>query len=350
MTLLYVGTYTEAPSSGRGIHILRLDEAAGTLAEIDVCDGIRNPSYLALGPDKRVLYAVTELNDLRGAASAFAIDPATARLTLLNTEPTHGSDPCHLTVDHAGKNLLVANYTSGHVTVQPIKADGALGPASQVVALTGSSLNPTRQAGPHAHAVVLDEAGRHLFVADLGADRILIYRYDNGALTPHDPPFVTTAPGAGPRQIKLHPSLPHAYVLNELASTLTHYAYDQAAARLSERHTHSTLPAGFTGTSTCAELQIAPSGRFVYGSNRGHDSLAGFAIAPDTGELTAIGHTPTGGATPRNFAIHPNGEWVLTANQDSGTIMLFRANPHTGALTPTGAVAKVGSPVCIVFL
>jgi 6-phosphogluconolactonase len=293
---------------------------------------------------------VTELNDLRGAASAFAIDPATGHLTKLNTQPTHGSDPCHLTVDRAGENLLVANYTSGHVTVLPIGPDGALAPASQVVALTGSSVNPARQAGPHAHAVVLDAAGRHLFVADLGADRILVYRYQDGVLTPHDPPFVATAPGAGPRQIKLHPTLPQAYVLNELASSLSHFAYDRDAARLSERRAHSTLPAGFSGTNSCAELRIAPSGRFAYASNRGHNSLAGFAIAPDTGDLTPIGHTQTGGAIPRNFAIHPSGEWVLAANQDSGSVVLFRANPETGALTPTGAVAKVGTPVCIVFL
>ena len=362
--LLYVGTYSEPiefasgtvfAGRGHGVHILRVDADAGTLTEIDAVAGVRNPSYLAFDPTRRFLYAVNELKEFDGAfggaATAFAIDEATGGLTLLNTVPTHGTDPCHLCVDRTGRHLLVANYSSGHITVLPIGPDGALGAASQVVAHVGNSVHPVRQTGPHLHHVAIDEAGTTVFATDLGLDRVFSYRLDvgGGQLTVDDPAFATLAPGAGPRQTVLHPDGRHVYVLNELGSSITVHARDDAGCLVSGR-TVSTLPDGFGGRNTCAELQIAPSGRFLYASNRGHDSIAIFAISSDSGDLTPLGHVATGGKTPRNFDLSPTGDLLAAANQDSGTVVLFRVDTVTGALTPTGGVCQVGTPVCVRFL
>ena len=362
--LLYVGTYSEPiefasgavfEGRGRGVHILRVDADAGTLTEVDAVGGARNPSYLAFDPTRRFLYAVNELKQFDGgfggAASAFAIDDATGGLKLLNTVPTHGTDPCHLCVDRSGRHLLVANYSSGHVTVLPIRPDGALDPASQVVAHQGSSVDPVRQTGPHLHHVAVDAAGTRVFATDLGLDRVFFYRLDvaGGQLTADDPPFSVLAPGAGPRQTVLHPEGRHVYVLNELGSSITAHARGDAG-RLVPGRTVSTLPDGFGGRNFCAELQIAPSGRFLYASNRGHDSISIFSISPDSGDLTPLGHVGTGGRTPRNFDLSPSGDLLAAANQDSGTVVLFRVDTLTGALTPTGGVCQVGTPVCVRFL
>jgi len=362
--LLYVGTYSEPiefasgavfQGRGRGVHILRVDADAGTLTEVGAVTGVPNPSYLAFDPMRRFLYAVNELKEFDsvfgGAASAFAIDDATGGLTLLNTVPTHGTDPCHLCVDRTGRHLLVANYSSGHVTVLPIRPDGALGAASHVVAHEGNSVDPVRQTGPHLHHIAIDEAGTRVFATDLGLDRVFVYRLDavDGRLTAHDPQFSTLAPGAGPRQTILHANGRHAYVLNELGSSITAHARDDAGGLVPGR-TVSTLPDGFGGRNFCAELQIAPSGRFLYASNRGHDSIAIFSISPDGGDLTPLGHVGTGGKTPRNFDLSRSGDLLAAANQDSGTVVLFRVDTRTGALTPTGSVCHVGTPVCVRFL
>jgi 6-phosphogluconolactonase len=362
--LLYVGTYSEPirfasgtvfEGRGQGVHILRVDATAGTLAEIGVAGGARNPSYLAFDPTRRFLYAVNELKEFEGAfggaVTAFTIDDATGGLTLLNTVPTHGTDPCHLCVDRAGRHVLVANYSSGHVTVLPILPDGSLGAASQVVAHAGSSVDPVRQTGPHLHHVATDEDGTRVFATDLGLDRVFVYRLDvaAGKLTADDPPSSVLQPGAGPRQTVLHPNGRHAYVLNELGSSVTAHARGGAGSLVPGR-TVSTLPDGFGGRNHCAELQIAPSGRFLYASNRGHDSIAVFSVSPDTGELLPLGHVGTGGKTPRNFDISPSGDLLAAANQDSGTVVLFRVDTATGMLTPTGGVSQVGTPVCVRFL
>ena len=349
MTLLYIGTYTET------IHLLRLDARAGTISEVAAFPSMRNPAYLTLDGAGRVLYAVNELGEYAGrfggAASAFAVDPANGHLTWINTVPTHGADPCHLAVHPAGRHLLVANYTSGHVTTLPIGEDGALGEATQTLKLRGASVHPTRQTGPHAHCVTPDATGAHVFVADLGADRVHAFGFDagSGMLRPHDPAGAAAPPGAGPRQIRLHPRWPFAYVINELASSVTVHGYDAGAAALQARQTISTLPDDVTVPNSCAELRIGPSGHVLYASNRGHDSIAVFAIAPDTGLLSPIGHVATGGATPRSFALSPDGGFLVAANQRGDGVVLFRVDEATGMPSPVGSAVAVRAPVCVCF-
>ena len=346
--LIYVGTYTA------NIHTLRLDLATGALAEVAVVGSAGRPSYLAFHPTRDVLYAVNELREYAGqfggAACGFAIDTHTGQLTPLNTVATHGADPCHLRVDPAGRHLIVANYTSGHVTVLPILGDGRLGPAAQVIAHAGASIHPTRQTGPHSHHIAFNTDGTRVFVAELGLDQIVVYRRDPvaGTLTPDGAP-TTAAPGAGPRQIVLHPTASRAYVLNELAATITTHIYDPATGHLTPGASVSAVPPGFTGANSGAELRIAPSGRFLYSSNRGHDSIAIFAIAPGTGALTPRGHMSTGGATPRGFDISPDGKLLVAANQNSGNIVLFGIDTETGALLPTGQSIMIERPVCVRF-
>ena len=363
MTACYVGTYSEPirfasgsvfEGRGGGVHILRVDADAGTLTEIGVAGGARNPSYLAFDPTRRSLYAVNELKEFDGgfggAVSAFAID-ASGALTYLNSVPTHGTDPCHLCVDRSGRHVLVANYSSGHITVLPIRPDGSLGAASQVVAHAGSSVDPVRQTGPHLHHVAMDEAGERVFATDLGLDRVFVYRLDpaSGQLTADDPPFSELEPGAGPRQTVLHPGGRYAYVLNELGSSVTVHARG-ADGRLVPGRTVSTLPEGFGERNYCAELQVAPSGRFLYASNRGHDSIAVFELAAD-GDLMLVGHVRTGGLWPRNFDLRP-GRRPAGGGQPgqrqrwccSGSI------GRAGCSRRRAAFASVGSPACVRFL
>lgn len=361
---LYVGTYTEPirfgtgqvlQGQGRGIHLLELDAAAGTLKETWVAEGVRNPSYLVLDRDCRHLYCVNELKTHEdqpgGAVSAFRVDPVTGRLAYLNTQPTGGTDPCHLALSPCGRCLLVANFGTGSVGVLPVRPDGALDPPSQLVQHEGSSMDPARQAGPHAHAVTVTPDGRFVLVPDLGLDQVLVYRLDAAAarIVPNPAqPSVAVKPGAGPRQMALHPDGRSAYLINELDSTVQAFAFDGRDGVLKSVGTWPTLPPGFDGRSTCAELQIAPTGRFLYGSNRGHDSIATFAVNPDDGLLTPTGHVLTGGRIPRHFAVAPGGELLVAANQDSGTVIAFRLDGMTGQPERLGAAANVGTPVCVV--
>lgn len=348
---VYVGTYTTKRSEG--IYLYRLDMASGALTLIGKTSGVANPSFLALHPSGRYLYAVNELGEFAGqrsgAVSAFSVDPQTGGLAFLNQQPSHGLHPCHLSVDRAGRFVLVTNYSSGSVAVLPIQEDGRLGPATDVVQHRGSGVDPRRQEGPHAHSVTLDAANRYAFVADLGLDRVMVYRLDpvHGRLTPNDTPWVQVKPGAGPRHFAFHPRGRYAFVIHELDSTLTAFAYDDALGTLTERQTLSTLPPGFTGTSYCADVHVAPSGQFVYGSNRGHDSIAVFSFDADRGTLACLGHTSTQGKTPRNFAIDPTGTYLLAANQDTDSVVTLKIDPQTGHLTPTGHVAEVPMPVCL---
>jgi 6-phosphogluconolactonase len=255
-------------------------------------------------------------------------------------------------VDKTGRNVLVANYGSGSVACLPVKEDGRLAEASAFIQHTGSSVNPQRQQGPHAHSVNMSPDNRFAMVADLGLDEVLVYRFDpvKGSLAANDPPFAKVKPGSGPRHFAFHPGGKFAYVINELASTVTALAYDARRGILSEVQTVSTLPPGFTGTSTTAEVQVHPSGKFLYGSNRGHDSIAVFGIDARKGTLTPIEHVPTQGKTPRNFGIDPTGSYLLAANQSSDNVVVFRIDPQTGRLTPTGQVLEVGIPVCVKFV
>ena len=360
--LVYVGAYTEPirfgtgkilEGKGAGIHLYTLDITNGALEPFDVATGVRNPSYLAFDPSHRFLYAVNELKEYEGAASgavsAFAVDPANGSLTFLNQKPTHGTDPCHLMVDHEGKHVFVANFMSGSICVLPILEDGSLGGATDFVQHQGSSVDPVRQAGPHAHAVTLDVAGRFLFVPDLGLDKLVVYEFDAaaGKLRARPELWATPAPGAGPRQVAFHPKGQFAYLINELNSTITAYRYDDATGALTEVQTVPTLPADFTGTSTCAEVQVGPSGRFLYGSNRGHDSIVVFAIDEQDGTLALVGHTSSGGQIPRNFAISPDNQFLIAANQDSNNLVAFKIDPVSGQLTPTGYAIETPTPVCV---
>ncbi len=345
---VYLGTYTDADS--RGIYVCELDLADGSLSEPRLAGEAKNPSFLALHPDGKHLYAVSEI-EREGVVIAFAIDAKTGALRELNHQPCGGAGPCHLVVDRAGRNVLVANYGGGSVAAIPIADDGRLDKPTSVIQHKGSSVNKSRQSAPHAHSINLDPAGRFAFAADLGLDKVLVYAFDSakGTLTPHDPPSASVAPGAGPRHFAFHPSGRFAYVINEMASTVTAFAYDAQQGKLSELHTLSTLTSPVQGNST-AEVQVHPSGKFVYGSNRGHDSLAIFKVDPTSGRLTAAGHQSTGGKTPRNFGIDPTGNYILAANQGSNSVVVFRVNQETGALTATGATVKVGKPVCVKFL
>ena len=351
--LIFVGTYT-GPKS-KGIDRLRMDPATGALTAAEVAAELTHPSFLAVHPSRRFLYAVGEMETAAGkggAVSAFALSSETGRLDPLNQQSTGGAGPCHLTVDREGRNVLVANYRSGSVSVLPIGADGRLAAPSEVIQHEGRGLDPKRQAGPHAHSVNLDPAGRFALVCDLGIDKVMVYRLHaaGGRLVPSDPPSVSAAPGAGPRHLAWHPSLDIAYVINELNATVTVYEYDAERGALGERQTISTLPAGFAGTNLAAEVRVSLSGRFLYGSNRGHDSIAVFAIDPRTGDLTARGHQSAQIREPRHFNIDPTGNWLVSANQHSDNLVVFRINAETGELSPTGISADVPTPICVTFV
>jgi 6-phosphogluconolactonase len=350
---VYIGTYT-GPKS-KGIYQMRLDLATGALSAAEVAAETTNPTFLAIHPNRRFLYAVSEVGGPKGktdaAVSAFAIAPDTGALTFLNKQSTRGEGPCYVAVDKAGKNALAANYGSGSVCVLPIGQDGCLAEATASIQHTGSGPNPKRQQGPHAHSINLDPTGRFALAADLGLDKILIYRFDStkGTLAPNDPAAASVAPGAGPRHLAFHPNGRFAYVINEMANTVTAFGWDASRGAFDELQSVPTLPADWQGQSTTAEVQVHPSGRFLYGSNRGHDSIAVFAVGDD-GRLTPRGHQPTQGKNPRNFGIDPTGAWLLAANQNSDTVVVFRIDPATGGLTPTGAPAAVPSPVCVKFV
>ncbi len=349
--LVYIGTYTRGESEG--IYVYRLDLATGALESTGQTAKAANPSFLAIHPKANFLYAVGELRQVEGrpggAVSAFAIDPETGGLTLLNQQSSHGAGPCHLTVDATGKCVLVANYGSGSLAALPIEENGRLAAATDVIQHEGSSVHPRRQQGPHAHSITLDPASRFAFAPDLGIDKVMIYKLDlaQGKLVPNEQPWAAVKPGAGPRHFAFHPTARWAYVINEIDSTITAFAYDATEGTLGEVQTISTLPEDFDGDNTCADVHVAPSGKFLYGSNRGHDSIVIFAIDQTSGKLTCVGHESTRGETPRNFGIDPTGAFLLAANQRSDTVVTFRIDPETGRLTPTGHVADVPTPVCI---
>ena len=350
---VYVGTYTGGKAGSEGIYLLELDPATGSLTSKGLAAKVVSPSFLAIHPNRKFLYSVNEVGDFggkpSGAVTAFAIDDATGMLKQLNQQSSVGSGPCHLTVDATGKNVLVANYGSGGVAVLPIAEDGALKPASCFIQHEGKGSDPSRQEGPHAHSVNLDAANKFAFVADLGLDKVLVYAFDAdaGTITPNSKPFGKVAPKAGPRHFAFHPGGKFAYVINEMGNTVTAFAYDPATGSLEEIQSISSLPADFKGTSYTADVQVHPSGKFLYGSNRGHDSIAAFAIDEKTGKLEFLEAESTQGKTPRNFAMDPAGNFLFAENQDTDTVVVFRIDRATGKLEPTGTKVSVPMPVCI---
>ena len=352
--LVYVGTYTETKS--KGIYAYRFNPATGQLSSLGLAAESVNPSFLAIDPSRRFLYAVNEISKYEGRSSggvsAFAIDPGTGKLTLLNEVSSRGAGPCHVTVDNTGRYVLVANYEGGSLAAFPILKDGRLGDASSFVQHKGASINPQRQEGPHAHSIYLSPDNRFALSADLGLDQVLVYRFDaeHGTLAPNNPPFARVNPGAGPRHFAFHTSGKFGYVIDEMQSTIIVFSYEPSSGALHLLQTISTLPKDFEGESSAAEVQVHPSGKYLYGSNRGHDSIAIFTINNRKGTLTPNGYALTIGKTPRNFALDPTGAYLFAANQDSDSIVQFRVDPNTGRLTPTGQVLEVPSPVCVTFV
>jgi len=351
---VFVGTYTRANGS-KGIYRCELDLASGKLSAPQLAAEARNPSFLAIHPTGKFLYAVGEFGDLNGqqsgGVSGFTLDAASGSLKPINTKPSGGTGPCHLVVDKAGQTVLVANYNSGSAATLSIAADGTLsGPVTQIQH-SGSSKVKGRQDAPHAHSVNLDAGNRFAVVADLGMDTLMVYRFTPSAHTiaANDPPAMPLEPGAGPRHFAFHPDGKRAFVINELASTLTSCDYDASRGVLTPRQTVSTLPQDFKGNNSTAEVVVHPSGKFVYGSNRGMDTIAGFVIEP-AGTLRVNGHTPTGGRTPRNFNIDPTGQYLIAANERTNNLVIFRIDQQTGKLTPTGQQIEIGAPVCVKFL
>ena len=357
---VFVGTYTEPilfgtgkvlQGKGEGIYALTLDESSGELRTLRTTAGVANPSYLALDRSSRFLYAVSELMTFDGhpggTLSAFTVAAGSGELAFINRQPTHGADPCHVVVDGRCKHAFVANFASGSVCVLPISDDGSLGRACDFVQHVGCGIDPTRQAGPHAHAVTLDASNRFAYVPDLGLDKVMVYRFDagRGMLEPHAPAWIKSTPGAGPRHVAFHPSGRFAYVANELDSTVSVLAHDGFGGLLFVE-TCTTLPTDFRGDSTCADIHVTPSGRFVYVSNRGHDSIAVFNVDTASGRLRPLAHEPTCGRTPRSFAIDARGRLLVVANQDSDNVVAFSIAGETGRLAPLCDIG-VPTPVCV---
>jgi len=345
-TLMYVGPYTRQES--KGIYAYRYAAASGELTPIGLAAESLNPSWLLTHPDGQFLYAA---NESEGTVSAFSIDRSTGLLTLLNRVSAGGRTPCHLVIEKTGKYFMVANYGSGGVASFPIQEDGSLGEPAAIMQHSGHSIG-RRQRGPRAHAVVLSPDHRFLFVPDLGLDQVVSYALDatNGGLTPTEQRFVKITQGSGPRHMAFHPNGRFAYVNSEMGSLVTAFSYDAENGALAQMQVSSTIPAEFTEENNTAEIGVHPNGRFLYVSNRGHDSIAIFGVHPDTGMLSFVEHTSTQGKIPRSFAIDPKGQFLFVANQETDNIVQYRIDQNTGRLTPTGKIVEVDAPVSMEFL
>ncbi len=353
---LYIGTYTSGSSNpGEGIYIYRMNEKTAELSHYKTVTGITDPSFLAVDSKRRYLYAVNEVEQFEGKASgsvsAFSIDKKTGDLNLLNKQSTSGGSPCHLIVDEKGNYVLVANYSGGSIAVLPISEGGSLGMPGNVVQHRGSSVNKDRQTGPHAHCIEFDKSNRYALAVDLGLDKILVYKFDkkSGQLLANKVPSIDVSPGDGPRHLTFHPNGKFVYVINEVSNTIIAFVYEKDDGTLKRVQTVATLPLGFSGRSWTAEIAISESGKFLYGSNRGHDSIVSYSIDEDSGHLSYIEHVSTQGKHPRHFTIAPNGKFLLVANRDSDSIVSFRIDKDSGRLSPTGQITSVPKPVCLLF-
>jgi 6-phosphogluconolactonase len=354
--LVYFGTYTGAKS--KGIYVARLNATTGAFSSPQLAAETPSPSFLAVRPQGDFLYAVNEVDTFdgkrTGSVSAFAIDKKTGLLTALNQVTSGGPGPAHLSLDREGRSVLVANYGGGSVEVVAIGRDGRLGSPGAFVQHTGSSVNPDRQKEPHAHQIIVDPSNRFAYVADLGLDKVMIYRFDAARhwLTAASPALAPVKAGAGPRHVVFDAGGRFGYVINELDCTITAFRRDATTGALTGIQTVSSLPPGVSWQKafSTAEIALSPSGAFLYGSNRGHDSISVFAVDKASGKLTFVANTPTGGKTPRGFAIEPGGGYLIAANQDSGTVVVFRIDRETGTLTPAGAPIAIGAPADVKFV
>lgn len=358
---VFVGTYTQPirfgtgqilEGKGKGIYCYTMDLTTGKLTERFVTENVDNPSYLALSPDKKYLYAVNELKRFEdqdsGAVSAFSIDEGVKGLTFLNQHATRGTDPCHVIVDENQTNVFVSNFMSGSVCVFPVAPDGSLRPSSCFIQHAGSSVNPRRQTGPHAHSLIFSPDNRFAFVPDLGIDKLMCYEpdYDAGILAPAPTPYFTADPGAGPRHCVFHPNGKTCYLINELGSSIAVLEYNAEKGTFDKKQTVPSVVEEFDlSNNICACVKVTPDGRFLYGSNRGHDSLVIYAINAD-GTLTLVDFVSCGGQTPRDFDIDPTGRFLICGNQDSDNIVVFSIDPYTGKLAPVFEM-EAYTPVCV---
>jgi 6-phosphogluconolactonase len=351
--IVYIGTFTN--KEAKGIYAYRFNESTGEVSNIGLEIETQSPSFLAVHPGNKFLYAVNEIDEFSGqkagAVSSYAIDRKTGKLTPLNQVSTKSPGPTHLAIDKTGKELVVANYSGGSVASFPVGSDGRLGEAASFDQHTGKGTDPERQESPHAHCAAISPDNRWAAVADLGLDSVFVYHLnpDTGTISQNSPPLTKVNPAAGPRHFAFHPNGKYAYVINEMQSTVTAFRWDTNKGTLTELQTISTLPQGFQGHSSTAEIQVHPNGRFLYGSNRGHDSIAVFSI-DGQGKLAVVEHVPTQGKTPRGFSLDPTGHYLFAANQDSGTVNLFQVDSKTGRLKPTGRTMQVPTPVSVVFV
>ncbi len=350
---LYVGTYTTGKS--KGIYRCRFDPSSGSINKTGVREGIINPSFLAIDPQKKYLYAVSETGNYQGKTSgsvdAYKITGSAGSLEYLNERPSHGAAPCHIIVDKESRYVMVANYNSGNIAVFPIEEDGRLGRATDIIQHHGSSINKERQAGPHAHCIVLDPDNRFALSCDLGTDKVMIYHFDaeKGKLLPADQPFAKVKPGLGPRHIAFHPNGKIIYVICEMGNVVLVFDYDPEKGRLRQKQSIPTIPSDFKGKTKAAELQASSDGRFLYASNRGADTLVVYAIHPQNGELSLVQTQPALGKFPRHFIIDPTGKYLIAANKNSDNIVVFSINQETGKLAPTGETLDIPAPVCVTF-
>ncbi len=371
---VYFGTYTGfkyisrggtvGKSRSKGIYVSRFRPATGEVSEPQLAAAITNPSFVAIHPNHRFLYALTEdplslgpFRDKGSFVNAFSIDPATGKLTLLNTVSTGGTSACHLSLDKTGKNVLIANFGSGNISVRRVNDDGSLGDQSAFIQHTGSSVHPLYQKGPHAHSIDVSPDNRFVVVADLGIDKVLVYRFDasTGSLTPNDPPFATVKPGSGPRHFAFHPNGEFGYLVNEMGGAVTVFAWDASHGVLTQVQEISTVPPDYapmdaSDENHSAELAIDASGKFLYDSNRGPDTIAVLSIDATKGTLSLVEQAPTRGLMPRNFAIDPTGSYLFAANQASDEVVLFRIQNKTGRILPSRTVLKLDTPVCVRFM
>jgi 6-phosphogluconolactonase len=353
--LVYIGTYTNAKS--KGIYAFRMDPNTGHLTSVGLVAETPSPSYLAFSPNHKYLVAANEVSNFggakAGAVSSFAINPDTGKLTQLSQQSSKGDGPCHVWVDNTGKSVFVANYGAGSIAALPLAADGKLSPASAFVQHKGTSVNPQRQEGPHAHCVMTSPDNKFLLAADLGLDKILVYHLDpvKGTLTPNDPPAGTLKPGSGPRHIAFSPNGKYAYVINEMGMTVTAFNYDAKKGTLKEFQNLSTVAPGTTGKDfSTAELRMHPSGKFLYGTNRGHHSIVLYTVDPSNGHLKFVSAQSAGVKTPRGMGIDPSGKFLIAAGQDSDNLTVFRIDQSTGKLTQVGGPISTPSPVDVEFL
>ena len=343
---MLVGTYTKKTSEG--IYVYKFNTETGDFSSVSVAKDIKNPSFLAISPDEKKVYSVGEVDG--GAVLSFSFDKAAGSLTPINSQASEGANPCHIELDKTGKWAFVGNYTGGNLSVLPILKDGSLGKAVQTINHEGKSINEARQEKPHVHSINISADNKQLFVPDLGIDKVMIYNFDAklGKLSAANPVAAEVTPGSGPRHFTFHPNNKFAYVIQELNASITAFAYQNG--KLVKIQTVDTLPTDFKGNNSCADIHISADGRFLYGSNRFHDTLVIFEIDPKTGKLSLVGHQSVMGKTPRNFSLDPSNRFVLVANQDSDNIVIFKRDTKTGKLSPTGKEIAVSMPVCIKWL